>query len=215
MKLRTSLAVFILLFVIVADQIIKYVVKTNMCLFDKIQITDWFYIFFTENRGMAFGMEFLATDLLSIFRLIAVGFFSNLLFKQIKRKAPVGFIICLAMIIAGAFGNIIDNCFYGLCFSESIPRNAFWDMPAQPVSFGEGYGSFLHGHVVDMFYFPLFRWPESLPLLGGKIFFGAVFNLADAAISVGSAVMFLFYYKYVSNLLSVKEKAFLDGTDKE
>ncbi|RRD77408.1 lipoprotein signal peptidase [Alloprevotella sp. OH1205_COT-284] len=207
MKLRIYLSVFILFFVIFTDQIIKVLVKTNMCLFDKIEITDWFYIFFTENKGMAFGMEFLGTGILTIFRIFAVGFFSYFLVKQIKQMAPIGFITCLAMIIAGAFGNIIDNCFFGLCFSESIPRNMSWDMPAQFVGMGEGYGSFLHGHVVDMFYFPLFRWPEWLPLIGGNVFFGAVFNFADASISVGAAMMFLLYYKHVSQIFSGKDKA--------
>lgn len=207
MKLRIYLSVFILFFVIFTDQIIKVLVKTNMCLFDKIEITDWFYIFFTENKGMAFGMEFLGTGILTIFRIFAVGFFSYFLVKQIKQMASIGFITCLAMIIAGAFGNIIDNCFFGLCFSESIPRNMFWDMPAQFVGMGEGYGSFLHGHVVDMFYFPLFRWPEWLPLIGGNVFFGAVFNFADASISVGAAMMFLLYYKHVSQIFSGKDKA--------
>lgn len=201
-KFRSYLSALIIFLVIVIDQVIKVIVKTSMCLFDKIEVTNWFYIFFTENRGMAFGMDFIGTGILTVFRLFAVGFFSYLLVKQIRKNAPIGFIVCLSMIIAGAFGNIIDNCFYGLIFSESIPRNLFWEAPAHFVNFGEGYDSFLHGRVVDMFYFPLFQWPENWPLIGGQTFFGAVFNFADAAISVGAVMLFTVYYKYVSSQLS-------------
>lgn len=202
MKFRSYLSALIIFSIIIIDQVIKVAVKTNMLLFEKIEVTDWFYIFFTENRGMAFGMDFIATGILTVFRFLAVGFFVYLLIKQIRKNAPIGFVVCLSMIIAGAFGNIIDNCFYGLIFSESIPRNLFWEAPAHFVSFGEGYGTFLHGKVVDMFYFPLFQWPENWPFVGGKTFFGAVFNFADAAISVGAVVLFTLYYKYVSQQLS-------------
>lgn len=206
MKCRSYLSALIVFLVIVIDQVIKVAVKTNMSLYEKIEVTDWFYIFFTENRGMAFGMDFISTGILTIFRFLAVGFFVYLLIKQIKKSAPIGFIVCLSMIIAGAFGNIIDNCFYGLIFSESIPRNLFWEAPAHFVNIGEGYGTFLHGRVVDMFYFPLFQWPESWPLVGGQTFFGAVFNFADAAISVGAVVLFTLYYKYVSSQLAESKK---------
>lgn len=172
-----------------------------MCLYDKIHVTDWFYIFFTENDGMAFGMDFIGTGVLTLLRLAAIIFFVYYLAKQIRRLAPIGFILCMSLIIAGAMGNIIDNSLYGLCFTESLPRMGAMDLPAQCVPLGGGYAPFLHGHVVDMFYFPLFKWPEWMPLVGGGTFFGAVFNLADAAISCGAAAMFIFYYKYVSELL--------------
>ncbi len=202
MKLRSTITTLIILFVISADQVIKVCVKTGMCLYDKIHITDWFYIFFTENMGMAFGMSFISTVWLTLFRLGAIAFFTYILIKQIRKQAPIGFLVCLSMIIAGAFGNIIDNSLYGLIFTESVPLPPPFAQPAQLVALGHGYGSFLNGRVVDMFYFPLFRWPDWMPLVGGNTFFGAVFNFADAAISCGAVAMILFYHKYLSLVLS-------------
>ena len=182
MKLRASLATLIFLSLVVGDQIIKYLVKTGMSLGERIHVTDWFYLLFTENHGMAFGMDFIGTAVLSVFRVVAIGFFTFVLVKQIRRGAPLGFVACLSLIIAGAFGNIIDNFFYGLCFTESLPYT-LGAAPAHCVPMGEGYGSFLHGRVVDMFYFPFFTWPDWVPVLGGGTFFGAIFNLADSASS--------------------------------
>lgn len=200
MKLRAILSAAIVLFVLVTDQIIKIAVKTHMSLYERIDVLDWFKIYFVENRGMAFGMDFIGTGILTIFRLIAVGAFTYVLVKCIRRKYPIGFIVCLALIISGAFGNIIDNCFYGLIFTESQPANPFFSNAAEFTAFGEGYGSFLSGRVVDMFYFPLWQWPESWPVIGGQTFFGAVFNFADSAISVGAVAMILFYYKRLAGL---------------
>lgn len=200
MKLRAYISAAIILFVLVADQLIKIAVKTNMVLFERIHVFDWFYIYFVENRGMAFGMDFVGTAILTVCRLIAVCAFSYALVRCIRQRYPIGFIICLALIIAGAFGNIIDNCFYGLIFTESHPGNYFFHDPAQFTQFGQGYGSFLSGRVVDMFYFPLWQWPASWPVIGGQTFFGAVFNFADSAISVGAVAMLLFYYKRLSAL---------------
>ena len=145
-------------------------------------------------------MDFIGTAVLSVFRVAAIVLFTVVLVKQIRRGAPLGFVVCLTLIIAGAFGNIIDNFFYGLCFTESLPYTP-GASPAHCVPMGEGYGSFLHGRVVDMFYFPFFTWPDWVPVLGGGTFFGAIFNLADSAISVGAAAMLLFYYKYLSVLM--------------
>ena len=133
----------------------------------------------------------------------AIIFFCIILTRLVHRKAPYGIIICMSMIIAGALGNIIDNMFYGLIFTESSP----YGMPAQLVPFGNGYGTFLSGKVVDMFYFPLFTWPEWVPVLGGNVFFGAIFNFADASISCGAVAMALFYYKYITheNVFSLKK----------
>lgn len=213
MKLRSTIATLIILLIILADQIIKISVKISMCLYDKIHVTDWFYIFFTENKGMAFGMSFISTLWLTLFRLGAIAFFVHVLVKQIRRQAPIGFLMCLSMIIAGAFGNIIDNSLYGLIFTESAPLPPPFAQPAHFVEFGQGYGSFLRGHVVDMFYFPLFRWPDWMPLVAGQTFFGAVFNFADAAISCGAVAMLLFYHKYLSFVLSSSKRA-QDATDK-
>lgn len=205
MKLRAYISAALIVFFIVADQAIKIAVKTNMCLYDRIDVFDWFKIYFVENRGMAFGMDFVGTGILTVFRLVAVAAFSYVLVKCIRRKYSLGFIICLALIIAGAFGNIIDNCFYGLIFTESLPANPFGTSAAEFTAFGQGYGSFLAGRVVDMFYFPLWKWPESWPLIGGQTFFGAVFNLADSAISVGAVAMILFYYKQLAKLFDDDE----------
>lgn len=216
MRLRAFLAVLIPLGIIIIDQIIKIAIKTQFLLGESYEIASWFQLRFTENRGMAFGMDFIGTGILTVFRLCAVAFFIYVLSKEVKR-APIGFIVCLAMIIAGAFGNIVDNAFYGLIFTESAPYYAasFGALPAHFVPMGQGYGTFLHGHVVDMFYFPLFQWPDWVPFLGGGTFFGAIFNFADAAISVGAAAMILFYYKYLSLLMNGTPKSVDTSAEKQ
>lgn len=188
----------IVLAVIVIDQIIKFQIKTGFSLHEILRVTDWFELVFTENRGMAFGMQFVGTMFLALFRVAAIVFFSVYLCRLVRHQAPFGLIACVSLIIAGAVGNIIDNMFYGLIFTESQP---FGD-PAQLVAFGHGYGSFLSGKVVDMFYFPLFTWPEWVPFVGGNVFFGAIFNFADASISCGAVALVLFYYKQISRSLS-------------
>lgn len=193
-KKRSLIAVAVVLGVIIIDQLIKFDIKTTFLLHEDYCVADdWFHILFTENRGMAFGMQFVGTMFLALFRIVAIGFFCFVLARLIKRKAPYGVIVCVAMIIAGASGNIIDNMFYGLIFTESTPFSL-----AQLVPMGQGYGSFMSGKVVDMFYFPLFTWPDWMPLVGGNTFFGAIFNFADAAISCGAVALLLFYYKYIS-----------------
>ena len=193
-KKRSLIAVAVVLGVIIIDQLIKFDIKTTFLLHEDYCVAgDWFHILFTENRGMAFGMQFVGTMFLALFRIVAIGFFCLVLARLIKRKAPYGVIVCVAMIIAGASGNIIDNMFYGLIFTESTPFSL-----AQLVPMGQGYGSFMSGKVVDMFYFPLFTWPDWMPLVGGNTFFGAIFNFAGAAISCGAVALLLFYYKYIS-----------------
>lgn len=189
---RAFVAVGIMLAVFVIDQIIKVAVKTNMHLYESIEVTDWFQIYFIENRGMAFGMDFIGTTFLSIFRIIAIIVFCVLLVRIIRRRLPIGLIACVSLVVAGAMGNIIDNFCYGMIFSESTPFQI-----SSLVSWGEGYGQMMSGRVVDMFYFPLFTWPEWMPLVGGEVFFGAVFNFADAAISCGAVAILIFYNKYI------------------
>ncbi len=184
-------ALLIILFVIVADQCIKYAIKTQFSLHENLTVTPWFQLLFTENRGMAFGMDFIGTLALAVFRIVAIGFFVYVLIRQIKHCAPIGLIVCLSLIVAGASGNILDNMFNGLVYSESLP----YAEPAQLVPFGEGYGRFMEGRVIDMFYFPLFTWPDWMPVVGNSVFFGAIFNFADAAISCGAVALVLFYYK--------------------
>lgn len=184
----------LMLIIVIIDQFIKFEVKTHFSLYESLDVTSWFQILFTENRGMAFGMQFAGTMVLALFRVVAIGFFFVALVKLIRRSAPLGLIICLAMIIAGSVGNIIDNMFNGLIYTESLP----YGEPSHLVAFGEGYGSFLSGRVIDMFYFPLFTWPNWMPFVGGHIFFGAIFNFADASISCGAVAMAIFYGKYLT-----------------
>lgn len=194
-----KLAVIIVVLILLIDQIIKIAVKTNMELDDSIRITNWFYIRFIENNGMAYGITFINKLVLSLFRLIAIGVIIFYMNKLLKRPHTKGYIICLSMILAGAMGNIIDSMFYGLIFTPSTPYQV-----AELVPFGSGYSSFLHGKVVDMFYFPLIvsTWPDWVPHFGGQdfIFFSPIFNFADACISVGVIILLLFYRKDLEHI---------------
>ena len=181
------------LLAIFIDQAIKIAVKTSMALGDGFSVFgDWFQIRFIENNGMAFGMELFDKMYLTGFRLIAVAFLVYLINKLIKnREYPLGFVFAVAMIMAGAAGNIIDCLFYGEIFSSSYGEVAHF------VPWGEGYASFFEGRVVDMFYFPLFTWPQWMPLVGGDIFFSPVFNFADACISCSVVAMLIWYRKFL------------------
>ena len=198
------MAVAIEVAILLIDQIIKIEVKTNMTLGEAKRVTDWFYIEFIENNGMAYGMKFINKLVLSLFRLFAIGFIGYYLAKIIKKNvAPLGYIVLIAMVLAGAAGNLIDCLFYGLIFDASTPFTV-----SQFVPFGEGYSTFLHGKVVDMFYFPIIQttWPEWVPYFGGSeyVFFSPVFNFADACISVGVVALLLFYRKQLEVLFSNK-----------
>ena len=188
------LAWIIVIAILAIDQIIKIEVKTSMCLGESIRLTDWFYINFIENKGMAYGMSFMPKMLLSILRLVAItviGWYINLVVREKGRTIYIAF---LSMIVAGAAGNAIDCMFYGLIFNASSPFYVSYFVP-----FGTGYADFLMGKVVDMFYFPLIvtTWPQWVPFFGGVefIFFSPVFNFADACISVGVVLMLLFCRK--------------------
>lgn len=212
----TILSVAIVLGIIIIDQIIKVEVKTNMNLYEHIRVTDWFYIAFTENRGMAFGMQlFKDTPLedvgkmgLSIFRIIAAAFIIYYIRQQIRKGAATGYIVLLSMVLAGDIGNVIDCMFYGQIFSASYPAPA---PLATFVPFGEGYDDFMMGRVVDMFYFPLVEWNMPyIPVLSSLpgfpsvgehcVFFNAIFNFADASISVSMVILILFYRKYIMEI---------------
>ncbi len=201
------LVVLIVFIVLCIDQAIKITVKTTMYLHQNIHITDWFYIYFTENNGMAFGMEFLPKLFLTLFRIVAVILITWYLYKITTRsqKLKTGYVVCLAFILAGAIGNIIDCVFYGEIFSNSTH-----DQIAQFVSLGHGYSDWLHGRVVDMFYFPIIDtyWPEWMPIWGGKhfIFFSPIFNFADASISCGIIALLLFYSRYLNREIHLPEK---------
>ena len=190
---RSVIIISLILLAIVIDQVIKIAVKTNMQLGEYFPVFgDWFKILFVENDGMAFGMEIFNKIFLTSFRIVAVAFLGYVLSKLLKNgKYPFGFVLCVAMILAGAVGNIIDCLFYGELFTSSYGE------VAEFVSWGTGYSTFMQGRVVDMFYFPLFTWPEQLPLIGGDIFFSPVFNFADACISCSVVAMLIFYRKYI------------------
>ena len=196
-KRRLTLSIAILALAIVADQVIKFAVKLSMFKHESIRVFDWFYIYFTENKGMAFGMELFDKLFLTGFRVVAVTFITYYLFKIINNmKFPSGYILCVALVLAGALGNLIDSLFYGEIFTDSNGR------VAELVSWGNGYGDFLYGQVVDMFYFPLFSfdWPQWMPIVGGEhfIFFSPIFNFADACVSCGMIAIILFYGKYLN-----------------
>ena len=204
MSKKTKLLISVALFfcVLVIDQIIKFWVKTSMLLGEHIEITSWFHIAFVENNGMAFGWELFGGKLfLTLFRLVAVSFIGWFIWKEISRNRPFGYIICLTLIMAGAAGNIIDCLFYGLIFN-----NPPYPYTAQLVPLGMGYGDFLFGRVVDMFYFPLVKWtmPTWMPFYSGEecIFFSPVFNFADAAISCGIVALIIFYHKLTASSLN-------------
>ena len=202
---KGRLAIFIVLAVLIIDQIIKIWVKTGMYWHESIRITDWFYIYFTENNGMAFGMEIFDKLFLTSFRILAAIGIGWLLAKYVKQNYKTGFITCVALILAGAIGNILDCVLYGQIFNEST-HSAM----ATFVPFGEGYADWFHGKVVDMFYFPIleFDWPQWMPFIGGNhfIFFSPIFNFADAAISCGIIALILFYSKYLNELVEGSSK---------
>jgi len=183
----------IIFLVLIVDQFSKIWIKTTMYLGQEFPVLgDWFYIHFTENPGMAFGMEFggeWGKLALSLFRIVAVCGIGYYLFT-LPKTTPKGLKISISLIFAGAIGNILDSAFYGIIFNESYNQLATF-MPAEG-----GYASFLHGRVVDMLWFPLVdgNFPEWLPIWGGEyfMFFRPVFNVADSAISVGIGLIFIF-----------------------
>ncbi|MBR4160617.1 MAG: lipoprotein signal peptidase [Bacteroidaceae bacterium] len=194
------MAASITLAAIIIDQVIKILVKTNMYMHEVIEVTSWFKILFTENRGMAFGMEIMDKLFLTSFRIVAVCFLIYIIGKRISKGIDNLFLLCLSLVLAGATGNIIDCLFYGLIFN-----NPPAPIVAEFVPFGTGYDQLFYGRVVDMFYFPLveWNWPDWLPYIGGDhfIFFSPIFNFADACISCSVIIMMLFCRKQLQELL--------------
>lgn len=203
-------ALWVIGLVLLVDQVSKFWVKTQMYLDESISVFgDWFFIHFIENPGMAFGFEFggeMGKLFLSIFRIVAVIFIALYLRSLIKQKMHSGLIVSVALVLAGAAGNIIDSAFYGLIFNESPRFSPETAMLFPPEG---GYAGFLHGRVVDMLYFPLIdgTWPEWVPGLGGDRFqfFRPVFNIADSAISVGMAAILINQKKYFKTEEKPKE----------
>ena len=196
---KGRMAVLVVFAVLLIDQAIKIWVKTSMTLHESIHVTDWFYITFIENNGMAFGMQLGSKIILSLFRVIAISALGYYIWLEVKRQAKTGYIVCLSFILAGAAGNLIDCMFYGLVFNASSPYYLSYFVP-----FGTGYAPFLMGKVVDMFYFPLIEteWPLWMPFVGGEhfVFFSPVFNFADSCISVSVVWLLLFYREAISKM---------------
>jgi signal peptidase II len=195
---------FIVFLILLLDQVIKIYVKTHFVIGSASAVHvsgNWFQLFFIENEGMAFGMTIMDNPLgkviLTVFRLVAVAFGFFWIKKLVQKQYSRGLLICAALILAGAAGNLIDSMFYGLIFTESD-----YSLMARLVAPGKGYGSFLHGRVVDMFYFPMIdtTWPKWVPFFGGKAlrFFEPIFNLADFAISAGVITLLIFQKRFLS-----------------
>ncbi|MEZ5017172.1 MAG: lipoprotein signal peptidase [Flavipsychrobacter sp.] len=200
MKYRNALLIIFL--IILVDQIVKVYIKTHFYYGEEVNVLGtWFKIHFIENEGMAFGMRLsegsIGKLILTSFRLVAVVFGFFLLKNVVKKGYSKGAIVCGALILAGALGNLIDSIFYGMIFSESTFHVAKF------VPWGEGYANAFHGRVVDMLYFPLFnvKLPDGLPFVGGDnfSFFDPVFNIADAAISAGVLTLVVFQKKLIHN----------------
>lgn len=209
MKSRKSRLLVIIFAILAVDQVLKVWIKTNLSLGEEIVvIKDFFILHFVENNGMAFGFEFAGEYgkmFLSIFRIIAVIAIGWYLFRLTRHKEiPFGFLVCIALIFSGAIGNIIDSLFYGMIFNHS------YGQVAEFLPEGGGYETFLHGRVVDMFYFPIIQTtlPQWLPFWGGNefIFFRPVFNIADSSITVGIFSILLFYRKQFNTLDKNKQE---------
>lgn len=196
---RGTLAAIVIGVVIILDQIIKIWIKTHFYLGEDLVITSWFHLLFVENNGMAFGMELGPKIFLTLFRLLLASALIWYICKIHRApKATTGYLVCLSLIAAGAIGNILDCILYGVIFNNPMPPEIAQIFPPEG-----GYAPMFQGLVVDMFYFPLFSfvWPQWMPWVGGETFefFKPVFNLADAAISVGIIVLILFYSRQLAS----------------
>ncbi|MDA3891402.1 MAG: lipoprotein signal peptidase [Salinivirgaceae bacterium] len=191
---KGRLVILIVFIVLLVDQTLKLWIKSTMMIGEEYHIFgNWFILHFTENNGMAFGLELggsIGKYFLSIFRIVAVGFIAYYISRIVEKNVPTGFLIAVSLIFAGATGNIIDSAFYGLVFDHSYYQVAHF--------FAEqNYASFLQGRVVDMLYFPVIKghWPTWSPINPSEplIFFRPVFNIADSAITCGMFIIILFH----------------------
>lgn len=194
MSLKKASALIVLILLI--DQISKFYIKTHFALGEEIRVFDWFRILFVENEGMAWGAKIpgeYGKLILTSFRLVAIVGIAYWLYDSVKKNGAPVLIVAISLIFAGAFGNIIDSVFYGEIFNHSYNQVATF-LPEEG-----GYGTLMHGKVVDMLYFPLWSGylPEWIPFWGGQYFtfFEPVFNIADSAITIGVALLLLFNKK--------------------
>jgi len=206
--MKKSTVIFLILFVLAADQALKLYIKTHFLLNESKPILgNWFNLTFVENPGMAYGLKFggnIGKMALTIFRFGAVIFGTWYIGRIIKKKYNKGFIVCAALIYAGALGNLIDSAFYGMIFDKGTTFDPvmkdYVGYAGLAKTSGHGYSSFLHGNVVDMLYFPIIntKFPQWFPIWGGQDlqFFRPVFNLADAAISTGVITILLFQKRF-------------------
>lgn len=195
-KQKSWLVAGLIILLLAIDQLIKCYIKLHFRLGETVEIFSWWQLCFVENNGMAFGIEWFDKLFLTLFRIVAVGLLSWYLHSLIRRGFKMGYILVIAMLKAGALGNIIDCLFYGLIFSPSTPYEV-----ATLVPFGQGYGEFLYGRVVDMFYFPLIH-----NAAGEVVFFRPVFNFADSCITVAVVLILLFYRHTLNNSLEETPK---------
>lgn len=207
--MKYNKAILLILVILIVDQVSKIYIKTNFAIgaYENV-FGDWFKIYFIENEGMAFGYTLSDSPtgklILTLFRLVAVTFGFFYLRKLTNKKYKKGLVICAALILAGAAGNLIDSIFYGMIFSESSVRQV-----AEFVPWGTGYGTLLHGKVVDMLYFPIIdtTWPDWMPIWGGKPFrfFEPIFNVADVAISTGVITLLVFQKRLMPDTSKPKQ----------
>ncbi|MDP4239086.1 MAG: lipoprotein signal peptidase [Bacteroidota bacterium] len=196
---KSILLIFLVLFI---DQVLKIYIKLHFALGDHINVFSWFQIYFIENNGMAFGMEFIGKLFLTVFRIFAVAALGYYIHTLIKKQFRTGYILTISLVLAGAAGNILDSLFYGQLFSDSYGHIAtlFPD--------GGGYASLFYGKVVDMLYFPIIRNSA-----GETLFFSPVFNIADSAISVAVVIILLFYRKELNDSLESKKTSHVDPAE--
>jgi signal peptidase II len=209
----TKKAIFLIAGILLIDQAVKILVKTHMTIGEEIHVLgNWFIIHFTENKGMAFGMDLPGNNgkfILSLFRLAAIAGIALYLRYLIRQQAHRGLILSVALILAGASGNMIDSLFYGLIFSDS------WGRVATLFPAGGGYATFLHGKVVDMLYFPIIRgtWPDWFPWLGGSslVFFRPVFNIADSCITIGVSIILIWQKRFFAEEIFPRRRPVTGG----
>lgn len=187
---RIFLPCLVIMVALVADQLLKFYIKLHFTLGECVRIFDWFHICFVENPGMAFGMSLGSKIFLTAFRIVASGLMVWYVVWLFRKKYSTGYITVIMLVLAGAVGNLIDCLVYGEIFTASTPYHV-----ASLCGVGQGYASWFMGNVVDMFYFPLFTFPDWVPFLGGDVFFSPVFNLADSYITVCVIVLVIFYHR--------------------